>query len=165
MQDKKYMIRTANKKDASRIHELLIYINQLHHANRPDIYNEVAKYSIAEIEQLIIDPSYLLIVAVNENDKVVAYSISKFITVKDDGPIKGRHYLYLDDLCVDPDYQRQHLAKKIMDEVIKKAQVYKQDAVELNVYAFNQNARAFYQNYGFKDQKIQMELTLKNNPR
>ena len=37
------------------------------------------------------------------------------------------------------------------------------DSIELNVYAINSKAKNFYERYGFKDQKIEMELNLKSS--
>lgn len=157
------MIREAQEKDIPRIYELLAYINELHFKNRPDIFKKAPKYQITELKAMIEDKDCLLIVCLDEDDFLLAYSIAKIKRIKETPLLKERSYLYIDDLCVDPKSQGKHLGQKIMDELVKKAKDMNLDSIELNVYAFNSKAKGFYERYGFKDQKIEMELNLKND--
>ncbi len=156
------MIRKAQEKDVLRIFELLTYINELHFKNRPDIFKKAPKYQIADLKAMIKDQDCLLIVCLDEDDYLLAYGIAKIKRIKETPLLKERSYLYIDDLCVDPKFQGKHLGQKVMDEMIKKAKDMDLDSIELNVYAFNSKAKGFYERYGFKDQKVEMELNLKS---
>ena len=71
-------IRKAEKKDAERLCELLETIAQLHHNGRPDIYGaNGAKYDIPAVEEKISKTDEIILVAVNEEDFVLGYTMSK----------------------------------------------------------------------------------------
>ena len=86
-------IRKAEKKDAQKLSELLVTIAQLHHEGRPDIYGTGgAKYNIADVEKKISNTDELILVAVNEDDVVMGYTMSKIIDVEENGILLERAY-------------------------------------------------------------------------
>ena len=77
-------IRRAEKKDAKRLCELLETIAQLHHEGRPDIYGAGgAKYGIKDVQKKIENADEIILVAVDESDVVLGYTMSKIIDVEE----------------------------------------------------------------------------------
>ncbi len=154
-------IRKAEKQDAPRIAELLETIAQLHHEGRPDIYaGGGAKYDVTAVEKKIKNKEEIIFVAVDENDYVLGYTISKIYTTKDDGIIIGHKKMYIDDVCVDSNYRKHGIGKLLMAATKQKGVDEGCHICELNVWAFNENAVKFYESCGMTKQRIYMEYIL-----
>lgn len=154
-------VRKAEKQDAPRIAELLCTIAQLHHEGRPDIYRGGgAKYDISAVEKKIEDGNEIIFVAVDENNYVLGYTISKIYTTEDDGIIIGHKKMYIDDVCVDSQYRKHGIGKLLMAATKQKAIDEGCTICELNVWAFNENAVKFYESCGMTRQRIYMEYIL-----
>lgn len=154
-------VRYAEKKDASRIADLLETIAELHHNGRPDIYGGGgAKYDIAAVEKKIEDKEEIILVAVNEDDYVLGYTISKITDVPENGILLPYRKMYIDDVCVDSSFRKLGIGKKLMDATKEEAAKNNCHIAELNVWAFNENAVEFYKNCGMSVQRMYMEYVL-----
>ncbi len=154
-------VRKAEKQDAPRIAELLCTIAQLHHEGRPDIYADGgAKYDITAVENKIKDDDEIILVAVDEKDYVLGYTMSKIYTTKDEGIVIGHKKMYVDDVCVDSAYRNLGIGKLLMVATKQKAIDENCHICELNVWAFNEGAIKFYESCGMTKQRIYMEYIL-----
>lgn len=154
-------IRKAKKEDSQRIAELLETIARLHHEGRPDIYGgSGSKYRAEDVERKIADPEEIILVAANENDTVMGYTMSKITDVKQDGILLGYRKMYIDDVCVDSSYRKHGIGRKLMEATKKEAENAGCHIAELNVWAFNENAVNFYKNCGMNVQRMYMEYIL-----
>ncbi|MBQ1897537.1 MAG: GNAT family N-acetyltransferase, partial [Ruminococcus sp.] len=68
--------------------------------------------------------------------------------------------LYIDDLCVDEQYRRRHIGKKLYDYVLDTARENGCDSVTLNVWSVNPSAEQFYRKMGMQPLKTYMETKL-----
>lgn len=153
-------IRFAQTQDIPGILELLQQIGRLHHNGRPDIFRESAqKYGASGVLALLENPRTPVFVAVEE-DAVLGYAICQVETVGQDSVLKERTTLYLDDLCVDEAYRGKHIGTELYEAVCRYAQGRRCHSVTLNVWAFNEEALAFYTRMGMKPLKIAMESIL-----
>lgn len=154
-------IRPAEKKDAERLCELLKTIAQLHHEGRPDIYGAGgAKYDISAVEEKICNKEEIILVAVNDNDEVMGYTMSKIIDVQENGILLGYRKMYIDDVCVDSAFRKLGIGKKLMEATKSEAEKADCHIAELNVWAFNENAVNFYKSCGMTVQRMYMEYIL-----
>ena len=154
-------IRKAEKKDAKKLSEFLVTIAQLHHEGRPDIYGAGgAKYDITDVETKISNPDELILVAVNEDDIVMGYTMSKIIDVEENGILLGYRKMYIDDVCVDSSARKLGIGRMLMDATKKEAEKCGCHIVELNVWAFNESAVEFYKSCGMTVQRMYMEYVL-----
>ena len=154
-------IRRAEKKDAKRLCELLETIAELHHNGRPDIYGAGgAKYDIEAVEEKISREDEIILVAVNEDDITMGYTMSKIIDVKAEGILLPYRKMYIDDVCVDSAFRKLGIGRLLMDATKKEAENNGCHIAELNVWAFNENAVEFYKNCGMKVQRMYMEYVL-----
>ena len=78
-------------------------------------------------------------------DRVAAYCL-----YRDDG-----RYYYLRHLYVDRGFRRQGIATQLLDWMY--TNIWTDKKVRLDVLTHNQNAIAFYKQYGFKTHVLQME--------
>lgn len=155
-----FAIRKAEKEDAPRLRELLETIAQLHHEGRPDIYASGAKYEIRDIEKKIRNQEERILVAIDENDFVLGYTMSKVSEVKSDGILLPYKKMYIDDVCVDEHYRKHGIGRALMEATKQEAVREGCHIADLNVWAFNENAVRFYESCGMKQQRIYMEYVL-----
>lgn len=154
-------VRKAEKKDAKRLAELLETIAQLHHEGRPDIYGGGgAKYDIKDVEQKIEDKNETILVAVDDDDFVLGYTMSKIYDVEPKGILLAHKKMYIDDVCVDKNYRKHGIGKLLMEETKQVAKDAGCHICDLNVWAFNENAVKFYESCGMTKQRIYMEYIL-----
>lgn len=154
-------IRKAEKKDATKIAQLLETIAQLHHEGRPDIYGGGgAKYNVKDVEKKINNKDELILVAVNDEDTVMGYTMSKIYDVEQNGILMAHRKMYIDDVCVDANYRKHGIGRILMDATKQAAIDAKCHICELNVWAFNENAVKFYESCGMTKQRIYMEYIL-----
>lgn len=154
-------VRKAQKKDAAKIARLLETIAQLHHEGRPDLYGDGgAKYDITAVEAKIADKNEIILVAVNKNDEVMGYTMSKIFDMQQEGIKLAHRKMYIDDVCVDPDYRKQGVGRILMETTKQKAVDAGCHICDLNVWAFNETAIQFYESCGMTKQRIFMEYIL-----
>lgn len=153
-------IRKAQLKDAQRISQLLVIIGRLHHNGRPDIYPDGAKYGVKEVEDIILDAEKTVFVAADENDRVAGYIICFPIKRNQNVTSEEQKTLYVDDLCVDEEYQSHGIGKALLLRAKQYAEETDCKNVELNVWSFNEKAIKFYVSCGMTEQKRRMEFIL-----
>ena len=154
-------IRIAEDKDLNRIQELLLQVNNVHAEGRPDIFiKDCRKYTDKEVLDQLHDPTKIVFVYVDDNDMVLGYSFCQIKEYKNINNIHPHKSLYVDDLCVDEKYRRQHIGQSLLKYVEDYAIKNNYFSIELNVWECNPSAKAFYERMGMKVLKIGMEKKL-----
>ncbi|MGN1164420.1 MAG: GNAT family N-acetyltransferase [Candidatus Ornithospirochaeta sp.] len=69
-----------------------------------------------------------------------------------------RQYLDIDEFGVREGYRRQGIARAMIEKIKKYARELGTTRIELNVWEFNKNAIAFYENVGFRTYRRYMEI-------
>lgn len=154
------MIRRAEKKDISKIGDLLSQVDLVHHNGRPDIFKIGRKYNDEELLKILDDDMRPILVYVNDNDEVLGYCFCVLQQHINDNVLTDIKTLYIDDLCVDENCRGKHIGKKLYNaatELAKKMGCYN---LTLNVWSCNESAIKFYESQGLVPQKIGMELIL-----
>lgn len=139
------MIRPAEKKDASRLAEILIFGKRT--AYRPIFCDDVTSFN----EMQVLD------LALYYRDTPEGL---KDVFVYDDGIVKGMMswkrgecslgYWNLSELYVDPFFQKQRVGAELMLNFIASAENSGKKGVYLWVLEENENGRNFYDKFGFK---------------
>ncbi|MBQ9079466.1 MAG: GNAT family N-acetyltransferase [Clostridia bacterium] len=156
--DKKisYIIRPAEPRDSARLRELLEQICLLHVEGRPDIFQPAGKYTEDDIIAMMGDAEKPIFVA-DTGEDVAGYVFCQL--KRPHNPVM-RDYLniYIDDLCVDDKYRRLGIGKALFGRVKQLAAELGAYNIDLNVWAFNEPAIAFYRSLGMQPERIYMEL-------
>lgn len=153
-------VRRAKRDDASQIHSLLCDIARLHAEGNPDVFEgREAKYSVCEVEEMILGDS-LIILCAAEGDRVLGYLICMPTVTEADGLRRFRRVLYIDDLCVGENCRGLGVGKALFEAAKGVAAENGCSAIDLNVWAFNKNAIAFYEKMGMTESRRHMELKL-----
>lgn len=154
-------IRRACLRDMEGINELLLQVCLVHHKGRPDLFKYGAKkYTDEELAAIIGNDRTPILVATDENDRVLGYAFCIFQQHVNNHILTDIKTLYIDDLCVDEKIRGQHIGRQLYDAVIAFAKEHQCYNVTLNVWSLNENAMKFYEACGLKPQKIGMETIL-----
>ena len=154
-------IRTAQEKDIPRLLALLTQVDMVHHGGRPDLFRGTAtKYTDRQLRELLQDSRRPVFVWTDESDTVMGYAFCIFQQHVGDNVLTDILTLYIDDLCVDETARGSHIGTRLYEHVLSFAREKGCYNVTLNVWAFNENALAFYRKRGLKPQKIGMEKIL-----
>ena len=154
-------IRTAQEKDIPRLLALLTQVDMVHHGGRPDLFRGPAtKYTEQELRELLKDGRRPIFVWTDENDTVMGYAFCIFQRHIGDHVLTDILTLYIDDLCVDETARGRHIGTQLYEHVLSFAREKGCYNVTLNVWAFNEDALAFYRKRGLRPQKIGMEKIL-----
>ena len=155
------IVRKAEKKDIKRILELLVQVDMVHYAGRPDLFKGPAtKYNGDQLEDIINNDSTPVFVCTDENDIPMghAFCISKQIV--NDPVLTDIRTLYIDDICVDENARGRHIGKSLYEYVVDYAREQGYYNITLNVWTCNPSAVKFYESMGLLPQKICMEKIL-----
>ena len=155
-------IRRALSKDITRVKELLFQVNLIHHNGRPDIFKYgTEKYTENQLKEIFTNNSTPVFVATNENDEVIGYVFCIIQQNKNDNILTDIKTLYIDDLCVDEKYRREHIGTTLLNYVFDYAKQTGCYNVTLNVWNLNQDALNFYIHNGMIPLKIYVEKIIK----
>lgn len=154
-------IRRAETCDMPRIDELLMQVELVHHKARPDLFkNGGRKYTDEELAAIIADDKRPILVAVDDNNRLLGYAFCIFQQYLDNTIMTDIKTLYIDDLCVDEACRGQHIGRALYEAVLAYGREHGCYNVTLNVWSGNDNAQRFYESCGLKPQKIGMEVIL-----
>ena len=154
------MIRKATHNDIPRILELLSQVNDVHADGRPDFFIKgKRKYNEEELLKIINDDTTPVFVYV-ENDDIKGYAFCVIQNLSQCDNLRPDKSLYIDDICVDENYRRHGVGKKLYEHVVQFAKEEKCFNITLNVWAKNPGAQAFYESMGMTVQKVCMEKVI-----
>ena len=148
-------IRQAVQSDIPALQSLLLQVEAIHYAGRPDIFKDGGvKFTNEQLAQLLCDPTRPIFCAVNDG-QVVGYVFCIITEIKGDPMLRDAKTLHLEDVCVD---------KSCRDLLVEYVKTYAREndftRIDLDVWEFNDRAREFYEKHGFGVQKRRMDLVL-----
>ncbi len=156
-------IRYAQTKDIPMLMELLRQVHGVHYDIRPDIFKPTTtKYSSAELEEILQDPSRPILAAVDDSDSVLGYAFCIYKQAVGDLLLADIKTLYIDDLCIDERHRGEHIGSALYEAVLSLAKENGCYNVTLNVWCGNDSAMEFYKAKGLKPQRIFMEHILED---
>ncbi len=150
-------IRKAKKEDIPALANLLLQVQALHAAGRPDLFCQGArKYRDDEIEEILANGSTPVFVA-EQAGTVLGYAFCILETPAATASLKSVKTLYIDDLCVDETARGEHIGTALYDYVVAFAKESDCKRLTLNVWSLNESAMRFYEKRGLSPLKITME--------
>lgn len=152
-------IRYGGKNDLPQILELTEQLHRLHHQNRPDLYKPFDREATARYFQLSADdPDHIYLLAEKDGQ---ALGYTHIIIRERTGSMvmTDRCTFLIEEIGVREGYRRRGIGRALLTEVQRLAAMKGADTIELCVWAFNEDAAAFYQKAGFRVQRSILELT------
>lgn len=153
-------IRRAKDGDEKRVLELLIQVDNVHADIRPDLFiHNSTKYNEASLKEIFRDDARPIFVYINEAGELCGYAFCVMQEIEGNNLVAHRS-IYIDDICVDENHRREHVASALYDYVVEFAKKEGCYNITLNVWEGNNPARRFYEGRGMKVQKTVMEHIL-----
>lgn len=111
-------IRRAAGKDIPILEELLLQVENVHNAVRPDLFvANTKKYDEKQLKRIIADDNRPIFIA--ETDGTVSgYAFCIYVDHKDSNVLTPIKTLYIDDLCVNKAFRGKGIGKKLYEYVI-----------------------------------------------
>ena len=154
-------IRRAQEQDIDDILRLLVEVDMVHHAIRPDLFKGPAtKYSAQELAEKLKNDSDPVFVCADDTDRLLGYIFCQTVVTQESPLCTGIRTLYIDDLCVDERYRGQHVGKALYEYVLAYARQNGFYNITLHVWDGNDRALQFYRKMGMTDQYTCLEQIL-----
>lgn len=150
------MIRILELKDYESVKKLVYQVHELHLKNRPDIYIDGNPLPIEYFEKIINDKNSLNYVY-EEDGEIVGILTASKQTSRPLQIAKSRIVYFIDDIVVDSNHRKKGIGKKLFNYLLEQAKQDNVDAIELNVWSFNENAIKFYESLGMTVKNMKME--------
>ena len=155
-----YTVRYARYEDCGEILRMLRVMARLHADWRPDMFKATSKHDLEGLHKLLADENYSLLIAEDKNHNTVGYAICRPREEKGHRLMQDSRWLHIEDLYADESVRGQGMGKMLFDECLAIARELGLNRVELNVWACNDEAIAFYDRQGLTVQKMTMEMGL-----
>ena len=107
-----------------------------------------AEEKFADYLRLILTKENYTIFVAESDSKTIGYIIANISTTPEVFVIRRR--LYVQDMMVSPDYRRQGVARKLMNEVLTLAKAQQIEKMDLLVAVKNEEANKFWKAMGFE---------------
>lgn len=142
-------VRLATTADAAAIAALNAHVQSIHADAFPWRFKQPSALSPsgADIARILAQPNYFAFVA--EMDGAPAGYLTAEIVRRDDTPFHFAYvYLHVHHIAVDPAARRQGIARAMMDAAKAHGAREGIEIMSLDVWDFNDAARAFFAGYG-----------------
>jgi ribosomal protein S18 acetylase RimI-like enzyme len=153
----KIVIRPASEGDAGDLAALSAPVQELHVAERPDVFKPVDLGSLASwFRDAIKDPAWQILIA------EISGAAVGYVAVTDNARgenvfARARRWREIEQLAVSASHRRQGIAGALLDRVAESATADGVVVLELNTWAFNDVARRCFQRLGFTERNLRYQ--------
>ena len=151
--------RKARYEDIDDILSLYYELTRFHQQLEPEFFNN-NNQSKTFVRNMMNDRDVLFYVATSL-DNVVGFVLLQIDYSINLAMLKKYKYVYLTDLVVDSNFQKQGIANKSIDYAIEYCQDNHLDIIELTVWSKNKKAIELYEKRGFREKLLTMTLDTK----
>ena len=156
-----FTVRDAEERDIPALLRLLLQVDMVHHAGRPDLFaGPATKYDAKELEALLCADGRRIFVCTDEAGNVAGHAFCELREQKGNAVQIPHRTLYIDDICVDADHRRRGVGTLLFERAKRLAEEESCYRVTLNVWAFNSGALAFYRSLGMEPLCTTLETVL-----
>ena len=154
------MVRIATIEDLERVNELREQVNALHVKGRPDHFKagwneELQDYAKNMIQSEVSD----VLVAVRDS-VICGFACVNYKDIPESPYRYALKFYQVGEFGVDEKFRRQGVATELVEFMKQDAKKRGFDRIELDVWEFNDSARAFYEAVGFQCIRRYMELNI-----
>lgn len=150
-------VRLAKENELERVNELRRQVNDLHVKGRPDIFKPGFPKELSDHVYTIWSDPRQRIVVCERGGLICGFAVLNHITRPETPFMTERDYLDIDEFCVDAAYRRTGVGTELMQFIRSYAEELGFSRIELNMWEFNADALAFYEEIGFTTYRRYME--------
>jgi len=148
-------IRVTGMQELPRVSHLKKQIHNLHVNGRPDLFRPAVE---EEALPDFFDVEQTRLILAEENGEAIGYALIQYVDRKANPYMQERHFVHVEEFCVSENHQHRGIGRMLMDAVRKCAKESGYPRIELDVWAFNEGAKQFYEAVGMKPFRYFMEM-------
>ena len=131
-----------------------------HVEGRPDIYKEMEDLLPKEAYQEMLEDADHILIGAEEGKRLTGFLVAKRKITPANPMLHRNRTFFVDALFVEQDSRRKGIGKRLYEYLVSEAEKEECARIDLKVWDFNKEARAFYQSMGFQIQSYNMEKRL-----
>ena len=151
------IVRPARITDAPAIAELAHAVHAMHAGALPDVFqpSDAPVLAVVAVERLVARAGPLFLVA-TVDEAFAGYARAELQDEPASAHKRAARTLYLAEMGVAPEWRKRGVGRALLAAVRDAAAERGAAAIALDVYAFNAEARAFYEREGFASLRERM---------
>lgn len=153
-------IRLATRNDLTVLAQLRPFVHDLHVAAYPENFKPLTPAQAQQEFACLLEHAQSRIFLASAHGEPVGYLVALLQDRPASALLHAKSRLYVDQIAVNPSYRGQGYGKRLLEAAIALARELGLSSVELDVWAFNQHARAFFLAQGFTTLQERMALAL-----
>lgn len=153
------MIRKIVESDYEELKKLVYQVHEIHYSNRPDIYVDGNPLPLEYFNEIINDNAAFNYIY-EEDNKICGLLMATKRTNRSIPISKQRTTYFIEDIVVDKSCRRKGIGKKLYYFLKEEAIKENIDAIELNVWSFNESAIRFYESLDMSVKNMKLEQIL-----
>lgn len=157
-------VRRATPADVAAIAGLALEVQDVHVAGRPDLFKPGGVEPIAEIARRVTADAQFYWVA-TLGDTPVGYAYARLVEEPESLWRRAARTLVLDQMGVAKGHRSRGIGEALWNAVRETAAAEHVERVIVNVWAFNRDARRFYERLGFTSFHERMAFELDQSDR
>lgn len=154
------VFRKAALDDYEQIQRIKRQVHSIHVHARPEFYKAVEVPLSLQQFQAALSNETVDCFVLCDNKTVLGYAVVNTRIVADHPIIHDQKNLYVEDFCIDEQHRGIGLGTELFKQLEALALREGFDSIELDVWAFNCSARAFYDSMGMECSRIRMHKAL-----
>ncbi|WP_027696511.1 GNAT family N-acetyltransferase [Vibrio litoralis] len=142
-------IRAASPKDLPQLDELMFQLHNHHHQSCPDLFKTPEEIEQEKsIARYLDSPECLVYVAIDVSDSIIGFVTGHFCELVStvSKPVAMGS---IDELFIMPEYRKSGVAEQLLAKIEQTLVDYGVQQIFVEVWDFNQAARALYNKLGF----------------
>lgn len=148
-------LRLAGMEALPQIVHLKKQIHDLHVQGRPDLFQpQVHEAALTDF----FDSERMRLLLAEKDGTAVGYVLMQTVCREANPYMKERRYLHVEEFCVAQAYRHGGIGRLLMNAVRQYAAEAGCPRIELDVWAFNEDAKQFYEAVGMKPFRVYMEM-------
>ena len=152
------IVRLAARDELERVNELRRMVNDVHVNGRPDIFRPGFSPELRDRVYELFDSGEADIIVAVAGEKIIGFAVVNVIH-KPQSPYNiERSYYHVEEFGVDEEHRRRGAAAALIEYIRNDAMQKGLNRVELDMWEFNDGARAFYEAVGFSTYRRYMEM-------
>lgn len=150
------IIRIAEKADAAAVHALTKELHKLHVNACPELFKPENCATEKQLGKVIKDKNHVVFIA-EQDGKALGFCAASLYEKYYNSPQRSA---FVDDLFVIPEARGKGIATALFEELKKYLGRWGAVSIDLCVWDFNTEAKAFYEKLGMKTQRTILEMKL-----
>lgn len=150
------MVRKAKKEDFGQIEKMILQVHHMHVEWRPDVYCDTESVFTEDYFEKLRKNDEIIVY--EEQNEVIGTALYKERVISGVSGRIAKKTLFVDTMAVLEGHRGEGIGHALFDALKDIAKQKSCEGIELQVNAKNKNAMKMYQDYGFTEKSINMEI-------